>query len=211
MCNPSPRTESAPSVVTISMDEGDDDMTFSTPVTSVRVLDSVVRLCFFLSTLSDYALYPWDMTKNAPHAKGLTKVRGGGIINNTRRLRYAPGERCYCMKKFTDDRRASTAAEKPAMTEKQRKIAILCTVTGVFLLLIAVIALICNIVSISTLSARRAELERTSEELAAAIEEGEDRLEYMTDDATRLEFFERYAREYLGYVYDGEESYVGAE
>lgn len=97
------------------------------------------------------------------------------------------------------------------MTEKQRKIAILCTVTGVLLLLIAVIALICNIVSISTLSARRAELERTSEELAAAIEEGEDRLEYMTDDATRLEFFERYAREYLGYVYDGEESYVGAE
>ena len=109
--------------------------------------------------------------------------------------------------RYNEEKRA-VAAAKPAMTEKQRKIAVVCTVTGVVLLLIAVIALICNIVSIASLSARRDELENMSAELSAAIAEGEDTLEYMTGDETRLEFFERYAREYLGYVYDGEDSYV---
>lgn len=103
----------------------------------------------------------------------------------------------------------AAVSEKPEMTEKQRKIAILVTVTCVFLLIIAVVALVWNIVSIGTLSARRAELKRQSEELTTAIEEGEERLEYMTSDETRLEFFERYAREYLGYVYDDEEVFTG--
>ena len=70
---------------------------------------------------------------------------------------------------------------------------------------IAVFALIYNLVSIGRLSARRAELESRSAELSAAIAEGEDRLGYMETE----EFFERYAREYLGYVYEGEEIYVG--
>ncbi len=99
----------------------------------------------------------------------------------------------------------SAAPAKEKMTEKQRRIAIVCTVTGVLLLLIAVFALIYNLVSIGRLSARRAELESRSAELSAAIAEGEDRLGYMETE----EFFERYAREYLGYVYEGEEIYVG--
>lgn len=114
------------------------------------------------------------------------------------------------MRRISEDKHTGAASAKPEMTDKQRKIAIICTVTCVALLIIAVVALICNIVSISNLSARRAELERQSEELTAAIAEGKDRLDYMTDDETRLEFFERYAREYLGYVYDGEEIFTGS-
>ena len=92
-----------------------------------------------------------------------------------------------------------------AMTDKQKKIAVVCTVAGVVLLIIAVIALICNIVSVVRLSARKAELERRSTELAAIIDDREELLGYIKDNK---EFFERYAREYLGYVMDGETVYL---
>ena len=123
---------------------------------------------------------PWHLySRNAGYAKGRsTEVRNG--------------------------KTAIAAKNKPAMTEKQKKIAVICTVTGVALLIIAVIALICNIVSIVGLSSRKAELERRSAELQEMIETKEDLYEYIRDNE---EFFERYAREYLGYVYDGETVY----
>ena len=90
------------------------------------------------------------------------------------------------------------------MTAKQRKIAVICTVTGVVVLLVALIALIHNLVSIGTLSSRRSELEAQSEQLAAAIEANENEFEYMQSS----EYIEKYAREHLNMKYEDEEVYV---
>lgn len=90
------------------------------------------------------------------------------------------------------------------MTVKQRKIAVICTVTGVILLLFALIALVYNLVSIGTLSSRRSELEAQSEQLSAAIEENENEFEYMQSS----EYIEKYAREHLNMKYEDEEVYV---
>lgn len=90
------------------------------------------------------------------------------------------------------------------MTAKQRKIAVICTVTGVAVLLVALIALIYNLVSIGTLSSRRSELEAQSEQLAAAIEANENEFEYMQSS----EYIEKYAREHLNMKYEDEEVYV---
>lgn len=90
------------------------------------------------------------------------------------------------------------------MTAKQRKITVICTVTGVIVLLIALIALIYNLVSIGTLSSRRGELEARSEQLAAAIANNEEEFEYMQSN----EYIEKYAREHLNMKYEDEEVYV---
>lgn len=89
------------------------------------------------------------------------------------------------------------------MTDKQKKITAIITVTGVCLLLISVIALIYNIVSLATLSARRAELEARSEQLQAVIDGNVSEIEYRS---TR-EYIEKYARDYLNMKYEDEEVY----
>lgn len=89
------------------------------------------------------------------------------------------------------------------MTEKQKKITALITVTGVCLLLISLIALIYNIVSLATLSSKRAALEERSAYLQSVIEGNVDEIEYRS---TR-EYIEKYARDYLNMKYEDEEVY----
>lgn len=89
------------------------------------------------------------------------------------------------------------------MTDKQKKITAIITVTGVCLLLICAIALIYNIVSLATLSAKKAELEERSAQLQAVIDGNADEIEYR---GTR-EYIEKYARDYLNMKYEDEEVY----
>ncbi len=89
------------------------------------------------------------------------------------------------------------------MTEKQKKITAICTIAGILLLLVSVVALIYNLVSLGMVNARRAELEQRSAELQALIESNDDEIAYRST----AEFIEKYAREYLNMKYEDEEVY----
>ncbi len=89
------------------------------------------------------------------------------------------------------------------INERTRNILLVSTAAAVIILILALIALMYNIVSIANLSARQDMLEEKSAKLAEIIENNEDELEYRQTS----EFIESYAREYLGMKYDGEEVY----
>lgn len=86
------------------------------------------------------------------------------------------------------------------MTKKQRQITTICTATGILLLLIAVIALVYNLISLAVLNGRRAELEQKSAELQRIIDGNEVEIEYRNT----AEYIEKYAREYLNMKYEDE-------
>ena len=89
------------------------------------------------------------------------------------------------------------------MTDKQKKIARICTVTGVILVFIALVALIVNIITLSVKSAQKADLERRSAELQEQIDNLQDDLEYRNTK----EFVERYARDHFNMIYPDEVVY----
>ncbi len=89
------------------------------------------------------------------------------------------------------------------MTEKQKKITAIITVTAIVLLLISVVALVYNLISLGVLEARKAELEARSAELQAFIEDNENEIEYKSTS----DYIEKYARDYLNMKYEDEEVY----
>lgn len=89
------------------------------------------------------------------------------------------------------------------MTEKQQKIAKLFTVVGVVLMLIAVIALIYNIVTLAVLNGRKSSMEKYSQELQTQIENSGEEINYKSSK----DFVEKYARDYLNMKYKDEGVY----
>lgn len=89
------------------------------------------------------------------------------------------------------------------MTEKQKKIAMIVTITGVVLLLITLIALVYNLISIGVMSSERARLEAESANLQAVIAGNEEEIEYRDT----WEYIEKYARDYLNMKFEDEEVY----
>lgn len=89
------------------------------------------------------------------------------------------------------------------MTDKQKKITTIITVSGVLVLLIAVISLIINIAMLVGLSTKQAELEKKSVELAEVIENNDEEINYRAS----ADYIEKYARDYLNMKYADEEVY----
>ncbi len=89
------------------------------------------------------------------------------------------------------------------INERTRNILLVATATGVIILLLAVFALLYNIVSFANLAARRDALQEKSEMLAEIIDNNESEIEYRQTS----EYVESYAREYLGMKYEEEEVY----
>lgn len=90
------------------------------------------------------------------------------------------------------------------MTEKQKRIAKLFTVVGVILMLIAIVALVWNIVTLAVRNSHKSRLEETSRQLQAVIDGNEEDIDYKSSK----EFVEKYARDYLNMKYPDETVYA---
>ena len=79
------------------------------------------------------------------------------------------------------------------------------TISSIVLLAILVIALVINVIKLSSLNNRKAELQTKLAEIERQIEENNDTIDYLgTDD-----YIDRYAREYLNMNGAGEEAFTG--
>ncbi len=79
------------------------------------------------------------------------------------------------------------------------------TIASIVLLALLFIALIINVIKLSSLNNRKAELENRLIEIERQIEENSDAIDYLgTDD-----YIDRYAREYLNMQGQGEEAFTG--
>ena len=79
------------------------------------------------------------------------------------------------------------------------------TIASIVLLAILVIALVINVIKLSSLNNRKAELQTKLAEIERQIEENNDTIDYLgTDD-----YIDRYAREYLNMNGAGEEAFTG--
>ena len=78
------------------------------------------------------------------------------------------------------------------------------TIASIVLLAILVIALVINVIKLSSLNNRKAELQTKLAEIERQIEENNDTIDYLgTDD-----YIDRYAREYLNMNGAGEEAFT---
>lgn len=91
------------------------------------------------------------------------------------------------------------------MTEKQKSIAKLLTVSGIVIAVIVIIALVYNIVSLVNLNTRKNEITAQVQQLTAVAEDNQQLIEYRGE----ADYIERYARDYLNMMGQYEVAYTG--
>ena len=93
------------------------------------------------------------------------------------------------------------------MTERQKNMAKMLTVSGIVLAVIIIVALVYNIVSLVNLNIRKAEVDANVMHLEAVVEGNEAMIDYRGSD----DYIERYARDYLNMMGRHDVAYVGTE
>ena len=93
------------------------------------------------------------------------------------------------------------------LTEKQKNIARLLTVSGIILAIIVIISLVYNVVTLVNLGDRKANLETEISRLGTVVENNDETIEYRSSD----DYVERYAREYLNMIGENDVAYKGTE
>lgn len=88
--------------------------------------------------------------------------------------------------------------------EKQSLIKIL-TASAITLIVILSVSLIVNVVKLTRLNKRKAELAASIADVERRIAENDDVIDYISTD----EYIDRYAREYLNMTGEDEEAFVG--
>jgi cell division protein FtsB len=81
------------------------------------------------------------------------------------------------------------------------------TVTAIIFIFILLVALVVNIVRLSTVNKRREKLEAQLAAIQAEISETQNQIGYITTD----EYIDQYAREYLNMQGKDEEAFTGKE
>lgn len=93
------------------------------------------------------------------------------------------------------------------MTEQQKKLARLLTVSGIIIAVIVIIALVYNIVTLVNLNTRKAEVQERIEYLSAVAAENQELIEFRG----QADYIERYARDYLNMMGQYEVAFRGYE
>ncbi len=88
--------------------------------------------------------------------------------------------------------------------DRQRTIKII-TASAICFLVILVAALVINIVKLSNMNKRKAELTEKISEIERRLDETQSQIDYVTTD----EYIDQYAREYLDMKGEGETSFTG--
>ncbi len=90
---------------------------------------------------------------------------------------------------------------------KKNKILRIITVSAVIFIVLLVIALVMNIVTLTRLNNRKAELKAKLDEINKQIEANNAEIDYISSD----EYIDAYAREYLNMKGKDEEAFTGKE
>lgn len=90
---------------------------------------------------------------------------------------------------------------------EKNKIIRIITVSAVIFIVLLLIALIMNLVTLTRLNNRKAELESKLEEIRRQIEANNAEIDYISSD----EYIDAYAREYLNMKGKDEEAFTGKE
>lgn len=90
---------------------------------------------------------------------------------------------------------------------EKNKIVRIITVSAVIFIVLLVIALIMNLVTLTRLNNRKAELESKLTEIREQIEANNAEIDYISSD----EYIDAYAREYLNMKGKDEEAFTGKE
>lgn len=91
------------------------------------------------------------------------------------------------------------------MTEKQKSIAKLLTVSGIVLAVIVIVALVYNIVTLVNLNTRKSEIQYQVTELTEIVAGNKQLIDYRSD----ADYIERYARDYLNMMGQFEIAFKG--
>lgn len=90
---------------------------------------------------------------------------------------------------------------------KKNKIVRIITVSAVIFIVLLLIALVMNLVTLTRLNNRKAELESKLTEIREQIEANNAEIDYISSD----EYIDAYAREYLNMKGKDEEAFTGKE